>query len=187
MQARGPFWRLPVSRIVRALLSLLVATALGSTRPVDAAEVMPADLQVVARALSFVEDLGPGDITLGIVYDAASRGAAEAVATVMRGGLRSGAIVVRPALVDVAELARRSDLKAVFLMPGLAASGAELGRIVRQGRLVSLSTDGSCMSNGCCVLLVRSEPKIEIILNTQLADATATRFSAVFKLIVKRQ
>jgi hypothetical protein len=53
-------------------------------------------------------------------------------------------------------------------------------------RLVSISDDPICIQEKCCVLMVRAGQRVEITLNTALADAVGARFSLVFTMAVKR-
>jgi hypothetical protein len=53
--------------------------------------------------------------------------------------------------------------------------------------LVSISNDPACMDAKCCVLMVRTVGGVEIVLDTQLAEAVGAHFSSVFTMMVKRR
>jgi len=172
---------------VRRTFISFSAALLLFLQTVQAAEVNPSDIQVVAQALDYAEGLEGGDVTLGIVYSAADREAAEALAGHMRNGVRSGKIVLHPELIEVSELARHGGVKAIFLMPGLEAHCDEIANITRARHLISFADDEGYLRRDCCILVVRSQPTVDIILNVRGAEAAGVRFATVFILVVRRQ
>jgi len=59
--------------------------------------------------------------------------------------------------------------------------------VVRRRRVVSISSDPACLETKCCVLMVHSNGKVDIVLDTALADAAGAHFSPVFAMMVKRK
>jgi hypothetical protein len=72
-------------------------------------------------------------------------------------------------------------------MPGVFGSAADIIQIARQRHLLTISDDPSCLSSSCCVLMVRSERRVEIVLDTSLADAVGAHFPSVFLMLVTRK
>ena len=71
-------------------------------------------------------------------------------------------------------------------LPG-AANAQAIADIVRRRHVISISTDPACLDSKCCVLMVHAERKVEIVLDTALADAAGAHFSSVFAMMVKRR
>jgi hypothetical protein len=85
----------------------------------------------------------------------------------------------------LAQFASRVD--ALFLLPGSSKDQAAITEFMRRRHLVSISNDPACMDAKCCVLMVRTTGGVEIVLDTQLAEAVGAHFSSVFTMMVKRK
>jgi hypothetical protein len=72
-------------------------------------------------------------------------------------------------------------------MVGASSHSAVILDCVRRHHLVTLSDDPLCANAQCCVITVHAGPRVEISLNTALADAVGARFSLVFTMVVKRK
>jgi len=155
-------------------------------------EVTVSDLQAVARSLGFLENLRTDDgIAIGIVY-APEQAAAGALAAQV--AERLGAIPgpkeakFRPVVISTGSLGQIQDgLGVVFLMPGASEHAGEILEAIRRRHLVSISTDAACLDRKCCVLLIRTEHRVDIVLDSALADAVGARFTPVFTMMVKRK
>ena len=172
-----------------AALTLLLCTAHAAYA---ASEVSSADLQAAARALGFLDPL-PRDqtIVVGIVYApnliggrASAVQAAEQFKAIPGPNHTSfqTEIISADAL---AQFANRVD--ALFLLPGSSKDQAAITEFMRRRHLVSISNDPACMDAKCCVLMVRTTGGVEIVLDTQLAEAVGAHFSSVFTMMVKRK
>jgi len=160
--------------------------------PAHAAEVALADLQAATRSLGFLDSLqNRSTISIGVVYGASVRddknSAAQTAGTLatMRG---PGSSTIRANAVTVAELGQNAQhFDALYLMPGLAANGAQIADAVRRLHIVSISNDPACLDARCCVLMVQAGSGVNITLDTALAAATGAQFSSVFTMMVKRR
>jgi hypothetical protein len=85
----------------------------------------------------------------------------------------------------LAQFANRVD--AVFLLPGTSKDQVAIVEFLRRRHLVSISNDPACMDAKCCVLMIRTVGGVEIVLDTQLAEAVGAHFSSVFTMMVKRR
>jgi hypothetical protein len=151
-----------------------------------------ADLQAATRSLGFLDSLqNHATISVGVVYGAGVRDGKNSAAltagtlSAMRG---PGSSTIRATVVSVAELgqtAQRFDV--LYLMPGLAANGAQIGDAVRRLRVVSISSDTACLDARYCVLMVQAGSGVNIVLDTTLASAAGAQFSSVFTMMVKRR
>jgi hypothetical protein len=180
---------------MRAVLTisgaLLIACAISRTT--RAADEIPADdLQAVAHSLGFLDSIPhDGTIFVGIVYSSAVPGSkVMAVQTAERFNGVAGpkSAIFRSLAVDADDLLHMADrLDAIFLMPGIAAASGTVNNAIRQRHLVSISNDPACLDAKCCVLMVRAGQRLEIVLDTGLADAVGAHFSTVFMMMVKRK
>lgn len=157
--------------------------AAGTSPPVPAENV-----QAAARSLQFLETLPRNaSLLIGIVY-VSDRAAADDTARVFSAQPAPNAASFVPALIPVDGLADfNGHLDALFLMPGVSSYAEPVISTVRMRHLVSISGDPQCLETHCCVLMVRSGERIEIVLDTSLAEAAGARFSTVFTMMVKRK
>lgn len=157
-----------------------------------AGDVTAADLQAVARSLGFLDTLPhDGTIAVGIVYAAAvpdGKAKALQVAENLRSVPGPNTASFQPTLIAAETLAQAPDrLDALFLMPGVFGSAAAIIETARQRHLITISTDPACLEAKCCVLMVRADRRVEIVLDTALADAVGAHFPSVFTMLVTRK
>jgi hypothetical protein len=178
---------------LRSVLAGTFVFLLSAVRTAQAAnEVTVADLQAASRALGFLDAL-PRDSTIvvGVVYaPSLIGGRASAVQAAEQfkaipGPNHTSFQVEILATDGLAQFANRVD--AVFLVPGASKDQAAIGEFLRRRQLVSISNDPACMEAKCCVLMVRTTGGVEIVLDTQLAEAVGAHFSSVFTMMVKRK
>ena len=180
------------SRIARIATAAFVSAALACIPSARAADVSLADLQAAARTLGFVDTLqNRSTVSIGVVYGASARdGKTSAAQTAgalaaMRG---PGSSAIRANAVSVDELAQNAQhFDALYLMPGLAANGAQITDAVRRLHVVSISSDAGCLDVRCCVLMVQAGSGVNIVLDTALSAAAGVQFSSVFTMMVKRR
>ena len=75
----------------------------------------------------------------------------------------------------------------LLLMPGACSDSAAIVEVLRRRRAVSVSTDPACLDARCCILMVHAGARVEIVLDTGLAESLGLRFSSVFTMLVKRK
>lgn len=165
----------------------------GSSRIALAADdVTVGDLQAAARAIGFLNNLPRDGVTIiGVVY-ASQSPSSKALATQTANllstlpGPNNSTIRARP--VPVETLVQANDrLDAIFLLPGMSAEAPTIVEAIRRRHILSISNDPACLETNCCVLMVRANPQVEIILNSAMAEAVGADFSTVFAMIVKRK
>ena len=150
------------------------------------AEVTATDLQVAARALSFMEDPLRGVVQVGILYEPGSPRSvrqAQELERLLGGGLRAGALELRPQLVEL-ERAAHAGVEIFFLteyVDSAAALAADLG--AAKGR-PCVTLDLEQVRSGACLMGVRSKPKIEIVVNRAAAQASGIAFATVFRVMI---
>ncbi len=149
------------------------------------------DLEAAMRTLNFLESLPKdGPIMVGVVYpsDVPAGKALAAQATAIIGKMRGpGSRQFQPVVVSTDDLAHfDGHLDALFLVTGSSKHSDVIQAAILRHHLVSISDDPICIEAKCCVLTVQTGQRVEITLNTALADAVGARFSLVFTMVVKR-
>jgi hypothetical protein len=150
------------------------------------ADVTAQDLQIAARALSFLQKPLSGEVAVGIVYargNPQSLEEAEALQRMLSEGLKVGSITLKSTLISL-EDAPRASVGLFFLTTGLGADAQSLADITHARHLPCLTTDLSQVAAGRCAVGVRSKPKIEIVVNRVAATASDTAFSTVFRMMI---
>lgn len=148
----------------------------------------PKDLQVIGRAITFLEAPPKGAAEIGVLLnpsDPKSVAEAAEVQALIGGGLTIDQLKLTARLVPIADLNRTSGLSALIV---LTASPEMLALVEAAGtgqKLLTISTDLACVQQGACVMGARSEPKIEIVLNKPLAQAAGITFSTAFRMMIK--
>lgn len=149
------------------------------------AEFTLSDLQIAGRALGFLEKPMQGQVAAGIVYSPANPQSvreAQALKDMLGDGLRIGNVMLRPVLVPVADV--QHSTAALFLLTGGVEDSALLADAARIRRIPCMTTDLAKVRSGSCAIGVRSQPKIEILVNRNAASGSDLKFSAVFRMMI---
>ena len=149
------------------------------------------NLQAAVQTLNFLESLPKGGpITVGVIYASeianSQQLTAEAVKAIgtMRGPNNREVKAVGISIDDLSHYAGHLDV--MYLLIGASNHSDAIVSDIHRLRAVSISDDPACETTKCCVLLVRSGQRVDITLNSALADAAGARFSLVFMMVVKR-
>ena len=178
----------PPRRVLKSAI-LAAAVAAWTVAAAPASEALSADdLQAAARTLQFLESLPhSGTLNVGVVY-VTDRSAADEAARSFGALSAPNAARFEVATIPVAELERYpGHLDLLLLLPGTSSSSTAIVGTVHSRHVVSISSDPACLDAHCCVLMVRSGERVEIVLDTTLAEAAGAHFSTVFTMMVKRK
>jgi hypothetical protein len=173
-------------------ITLFVALLAVTSQAHAIDQVQIENLQAAMRTLSFLESLPKeGPIVVGVVY-AADVPSAEALATETAkviGTIRGpNSRILQPLVLSTSKLTQFSGhLDVIYLLAGTSRHSDAIVDVMRRYRIVSISDDLACIDAKCCVLMVRTGQRVEITLNTALADGVGARFSRVFTMVVKRK
>lgn len=179
--------------LLRSALAVVAAAIALLGRPATAlGDISTDDLQAIARSLGFLDTLPKdGTIAVGVVYAGDSAAAAGRTAERLNATQGPNSATFKAQGVAVGALAGTTErLDALLLESGVCTDPANAQKIadaVRQRHLVSISTEPACLESKCCVLMVHTDRKVEIVLDTAMADAVGARFSSVFAMMVKRK
>jgi hypothetical protein len=165
---------------------LLTLACLLATSSPALADVSPGDMQVLARALSFMTKPLAGDVDVGIVYsprDPQSMLELESVRRIIGRGLRVGGVTLKAVPVPLGAVGS-AQVGLLFLTAGLGARGQAVAQASRARRIPCATTDLTQVSSGVCAIGIRAEPRVEILVNRAAAAAEGTAFSTVFSLMI---
>jgi hypothetical protein len=178
---------------VGALVITFFVVLLGVVPTAHAVEQVSVDnVQAAMRTLAFLESLPKnGTIIVGVVYPSEAP-TAEALATetakvigAMRGPNSS---LLQPLVLSTNNLAQYVGyLDVIFLVTGASKHSDVILSVMHRCHLLSVSDDLACLDAKCCVLMVHTGQRVEITLDTGLADAVGARFFRVFTMVVKRK
>ena len=149
-----------------------------------AAETTQRDLEVIGRALGFVEGASGSDRTVAIVYDPASQAEAEALNAAMSGGLSAGRVTLNGRLVPAGDLSGLSGAHAAVLLGSASGDAGVFGQASSNG-VMTVSTDMGCVESGQCVMGVQSAPSVRIVVNGGAAEASSVSFAAAFAMMIE--
>jgi hypothetical protein len=167
----------------RAGLRALIGVWLGCAHPAAAASLSGRDVQIIAKALGFLDPPPPGG-TVAVVYasgDAASKADAAAIVALFGGGLASGGGTVTAKEIDTRSFGDGTGYVAVILAAGVGNTA--LATAMKHGLLCITAADGLVQS-GRCVMAVHSEPRVDITVNRAAAQAAGVGFTAAFGMLV---
>lgn len=171
--------RVKIVGLVATLLSALGIPAAALSAVADS------DLQVAARALSFMTNPPTGTVRVGIVFDPAnpqSSADAAQLQRLMTDGFRVGNLTLQPVMVPANAVAN-AQVTLFFLTEGVGATGS-LGEATRTRHLPCVTVDLSKVRDGTCAIGIRSRPRVEILVNQAAAEASGIRFSTAFRMLI---
>ncbi|HMH65172.1 MAG TPA: hypothetical protein VK515_06275 [Rhizomicrobium sp.] len=175
------------------LAGAILVLSLAFACPARAADdVSLADLKAATRTLGFLQNTSRAkEFVIGIVYVAGSaNGKSLGQQTVERVRSLPGPndTSLKAELIAASDLANTVDhLDALYLVPGTAGSGAAIVEVARRKHLPVISNDPACLDQHCCMLMVRDTGRVEITMDSALAQSAGVTFSSVFAMMVKHR
>lgn len=143
-------------------------------------------LRIAARVLSFMDKPPTGVVTAGIVYapdNPRSVADAHRLQELLASGLRVGGITLQGTMVKITDDAS-ANVGLLFLTEDVGAAASQLTRVEQTRHIPCITTDLAQVRNGVCAIGVRAEPRVEIIVNTIAANASAVKFSTAFRMLI---
>lgn len=167
---------------VRALPLVAAIAAAPGLAHADAAK----DLQVLGRALTFLEQGPSGRTTIGVVFDPsapASVAEKDAVIAALSGGFAAGGLTIVGAPVPVSAVSGAGGVSALYVTKGV--NYGAVGAAAKAKKILTISSGTACVSSGACVMGVTTTPKVEITVNRATAAAVGASFKAAFRMMIK--
>ena len=172
--------------IRRASKSLAAAVLiLTVSRAAWAASFAAKDLQVLGRAIAFMQPPPAPDAGIAIAYlpgNADSKRDADAIAALIGSGLPAGHATLRPRVVDIAGVGA-GGFSVVIAAAG--ANGPQLNAAAKAAKALCVTTETDAVRDGFCAMAITSEPRVEIIVNHAAAAAAGIDFAAAFRMMIR--
>jgi len=171
-------------------LAAFLAVSLAFACPAGADEVSLADLKAATRSLGFLQNPPRAStFVVGIVYSSDSsngKSLSQQAAERIRTLAGPNDVGMKAEAVAVGDLANRADrLDALYLIPGTA--GSAIVDVARRKHLLVMSNDPTCLDQHSCMLMVRDTGRVEIVMDSALAQSAGVTFSSVFAMMVKHR
>ncbi|MGE0223326.1 MAG: hypothetical protein AB7F35_29605 [Acetobacteraceae bacterium] len=166
------------------LCAFAIVILLAWGLPARAASLSLKDMQVLSRALGFVQP-GLASGTVAIAYsaaDPASKRDAQEIAALILGGLRVGGVVLTPEIVEDTVLGGR---RFVVLIAAAGAGREAIQTASRNARALCISADMEMVRSGHCAMGIKSAPRVEIVVNHDAVKASGIEFAAAFRMMIK--
>ena len=169
---------------------LIIFLLFGSCFHVIAAEAYNThkDLKIIAQAVGFVKGRNYSDVSMLIVFSpdsAHSVSNADQVLEIIGDGFSFGKVRINARKATVRE-ALQSSPDVYFFQSDLSNIARIYDHAARNG-ILTLSTHDACMQKNQCVLLIKTNPRVDIFLNREAADQSGIKFDAAFRLMVKEK
>ena len=170
---------------MKTLATILTVAAFAAAPSVHAG-VTATDLQVAARALSFMEKPLNGIVRVGILHwpsDARSMQDAQALQTLIGRGMRVGSVELRSVMVPLDEI-DRVEVDLLFITEHRGTVDTRVAKAIAARQVPCVTTDLDDVRNGLCLMGVQSRPKVEILVNRAVAAASGIKFATVFRVMI---
>lgn len=144
------------------------------------------DLQILGRALGFIENGPSGDIQIGIVQNVNNPDSvveANNMITLINGGIHSGKLNIHAQKV-APNLASTGKFPVLYFTEGTEAQQLEIFDDVTAKGVITVSTHESCLGTESCVMVIQSTPTVNIKVSKAAAHSTGVSFGSAFRMMV---
>ncbi len=168
-----------LNRILSAILLASLAAPAGW-----AASLPPSEIQILGKALTFLDPPLAGDLVVAIVYQAGnpdSRRDAESLAAEIGTSLHIGEAVLTPRVVASTALA---GSRFALVITALGAASAAVIEAARTQHALCVTADLAAVQAGTCTMAIRSDRRVEIFVNREAANQAGLAFATAFRIMV---
>lgn len=145
------------------------------------------DVKIGIHVIDFVTNAPSGRTGIGIIYDPRVKESAEDAQLILE-SLSSPAIHLaadlKPALIDIRDLDEARSLRAVVVADRMKPYYDTLAEFGRRTRTLVMSSDLDCARAAQCTVGIASNPRVEVIVSSQQAQASGIQFSEAFRMMV---
>ncbi len=172
----------PRRRVAAGLVWCLALSLTLGGRSANAAPLSAKDVQIVAKALGFLDPAPPGGVVAVVYSNAATKADADAIVGNFGGGLASSGGTVTAKAVDVAALGDGSGYVAIILADGVSTPTANAA--AKAHKIPCITADTALVQSGGCTMAVQSDPKVSITVNHAAAQAAGISFASAFAMLI---
>jgi len=144
------------------------------------------EVLIAARALGFLEKPLTGTVRVGIVYAPDNPQSSEdgaGLQKIMESGLKVGGLTLRPVMVAI-DGVDTANVDLLFLADGTGARASKAGDAARAKHIPCITLDIDQVKNGNCAIGIKSEPRVEILVNHDAASRSGVSFAGAFKMLI---
>jgi hypothetical protein len=160
----------------------------GFTPAVAQADVQAKNLLAAVRALTFLENPPHGTVDLGIIRDPADADSvrdADAARSIIGQGLLIGDLTVRARMLSPEDVSSANGLAALLVTGRNQVVFNAVAALATGRSMPVFSVDPACIEANACALWVKSEPRIQLFINSRVAQRENLRFTQTFSMMVK--
>ncbi len=145
------------------------------------------DVKIGIHVIDFVTNAPSGRAGIGIVYDPRVKESledAQLILEYLSSPTLHLAADLKPALVDIRDLDAARSVRAVVVADRMKPYYDVLAEFGRRTRTLVLSSDLDCARAAQCTVGIASNPRVEVIVSSQQAQASGIQFSEAFRMMV---
>lgn len=148
-----------------------------------AASLSQKDVQIMAKAIGFLDPPPSGPATVAIAYDPsnpASKQDADEIAGFFGDGLKAGAATLTAKVTEVGKLAA-GGFVAVVVASGVKPD--QVYSVTKSQHVACITPDATAVQAGQCLMSIKSSPKVEILISRAAMTGSGVGFSSAFLLM----
>ena len=144
------------------------------------------DLEVAVRSFSFAYGLEKGDINVEIIYDPAVPGSSDEATRLQSMIKNTRTFAGRQLVAQAVPVASMGSTKSkiAYITHGLEKDYDTIAQTASTDKILTFSTDFTCVESGKCVMGVTGENLIKIEISRAATTASGIEFSQALKLMV---
>ena len=174
----------PVLRQASLVGLALSAALLLQTSAASAASLSPKDVRIVGVVLGFLDPPSPGG-EIAVIYsgsDAASKADAEAIVASFGEGVSSKGGSMQAKAIDAAALGDGGGYVGIIVAAGVGGGAGITAS--KAHHIPCITASLATVQGGQCIMTVQSDPKLEITVNHDAAQAAGVVFSPAFRMLI---
>ncbi len=144
------------------------------------------DIETITKAIGFIDNGPTGTVQMDILYNPSnpeSIAHANEILTLIQQTKNDGKVTLTGAKIQNATAAT-SPL--IFITRGTKNMHKAALKQAAKNHGLTVSTDESCLGSGC-VLVIKTQPHIDIFISQTASEITGTKFSMAFKMMATRK
>jgi hypothetical protein len=124
---------------------------------------------------------------LAVIYDSRNKESLDDARNIMSwlsaapGGAKTSLL---PVLLDAHTLDEVRNVRVAFVASATETDYGAITDFARKNGVLTISSELSCVRAGICIVGVTSAPRVEVILNRQLSQASGVEFTEAFRMMV---
>jgi hypothetical protein len=150
----------------------------------SAASLSAKDVQIVAKAMGFL-DPPPAGGAIAVIYsgaDAASKADADAIVALFGDGVSMKGGSIKANAIEAAALGDAGGYVGIIVAAGVVGDSAINGAKTRH--IPCVTGNLAIVEAGRCLMAVQSEPKVNITVNRDAAKAAGVAFAPAFSMLI---